>query len=58
MLPKIFEHWLLYLQYAMVITILNIADIKPQAEEFPVGVFTNLGPDDYVNHHYPSQKTR
>jgi len=55
MLPKIFEHWLLYLQYAMVITILNIADIKPQAEEFPVGVFTNLGPDDYVNHHYPSQ---
>lgn len=55
MLPKVFENWLRYLQYAMVIAILIIAEVKPQTEEFPVGVFTNLQPLDYINPIYPPQ---
>lgn len=52
MLLKVIQQSIVY--WAIVL-LLTTQPIKSQQEEFPVGVFTNLLPDDDINHHYPPQ---
>ena len=52
MLLRTLEHRLFCIQCVILVAIIIIVEIKPQTEEFPVGVFTNLKPEGTV---YPPQ---